>query len=137
MGDLHATWSTEGPISAMYPDIQVISIPYLFSSDLVAWDFFDNSQVWKDIIEGLRKEIGLRTLCTSHLGYRHFSNRLREIRTPDDMKGIKIRVMGSPVYTSNFALFYSNLIFKCDTSVCNLYKKSIKNLKVAEEHKVN
>ena len=31
-------------------------------------------------------------------GYRQISNRVRTIRGPDDMKGIKIRVVGSPMY---------------------------------------
>lgn len=99
MGDLEATWSTEGPIASIFPEIQVISIPFLFSSDLVAWEFFDNSKVWSNIVENLREKTGLRTLCTSHLGYRHFSNSVKEIRKPEDMKGMKIRVMESPVYT--------------------------------------
>lgn len=80
------------------PEFQVISIPYFFSSDEVAWWVFDNSSFWKDLMEKMRKEIGLRCLAMSQNGVRNFTNNVRPIRTPEDMKGYKFRVMQSPIY---------------------------------------
>lgn len=41
-------------------------------------------------------------------GYRGLSNNVHSVKTPDDMKGLKIRVMESPVYMSSFSLMGAN-----------------------------
>ncbi|WP_320128408.1 DctP family TRAP transporter solute-binding subunit [uncultured Sphaerochaeta sp.] len=87
-----------GTASSIMPELQVIFLPYVFKSDEVAWDFFDNSQMWQDMAKTFEEKSGLKMLSVGQNGTRHFTNNKRPIHTPADMKGLKFRVMQSPIY---------------------------------------
>ena len=87
-----------GAMAAYYPPFQVISLPYLFKSEDIAWWVFDHSDYWKGLSADLTKKTGLRLLGMGQNGVRHFSNNTRPIHSPADMKGIKFRVMQSPIF---------------------------------------
>jgi C4-dicarboxylate-binding protein DctP len=80
------------------PELQCIFLPYVFKGDEVAWDFFDNSTLWKQMSEEFEDISGLKMLSVGQNGTRHFTNNVRAIHTPEDMKGLKFRVMQSPIY---------------------------------------
>jgi TRAP-type C4-dicarboxylate transport system substrate-binding protein len=44
------------------------------------------------------RKAGAEPLAIGETGFRQISNRVRPVRTPGDMKGLKIRVVGSPMY---------------------------------------
>jgi C4-dicarboxylate-binding protein DctP len=85
-----------GSLSSFFPKMELLSIPYLFISDDIAGEFFDNSPLWARMMEDLEKEAGFKYLAIGQNGWRHFTNDTREIRGPKDMKGIRFRVMASP-----------------------------------------
>ena len=89
---------TTGTIASLYPAVQVIFLPYVFKSDEIAWWFFDQSPMWKDMTAEIEKKTGLKMLAVGQNGTRHFTNNKRPIHTPADMKGLKFRVMQSPIY---------------------------------------
>jgi C4-dicarboxylate-binding protein DctP len=89
---------TTGTIASLYPQVQVIFLPYVFKSDEIAWWFFDHSQMWKDMTAEIEKKTGLKMLGVGQNGTRHFTNSKRAIHSPADMKGLKFRVMQSPIY---------------------------------------
>jgi C4-dicarboxylate-binding protein DctP len=41
---------------------------------------------------------GIRTVVWAENGFRNMTNSKKEVKTPDDMKGLKMRTMESPVY---------------------------------------
>lgn len=84
-------------ISGFYKEAQVLDIPYLFSDAPVAWKVMDG---WfgKEMAEDCLRKTGMRVLAYGETGFRNFTNSARPIRSPADMKGLKIRVMESPVY---------------------------------------
>lgn len=86
-----------GALAGFYPKIQVFSIPYLFKSSAVAWKAFD-SAFFRDIAEDMRQSTGIRVMAWGENGFRDFTNNVRPIRTPEDLKGLKMRVMESPVF---------------------------------------
>jgi C4-dicarboxylate-binding protein DctP len=90
--------TTTGTISSLMPETQVIFLPYVFKSDEIAWDFFDTSDLWKEMTAELEEISGLKMISVGQNGTRHFTNNVRPIRTPADMKGLKFRVMQSPIY---------------------------------------
>ncbi|MDT4762247.1 DctP family TRAP transporter solute-binding subunit [Sphaerochaeta sp. PS] len=87
-----------GTASSIMPELQVIFLPYVFKSDEIAWDFFDNSDLWKEMTADFQKKSNLKMLSVGQNGTRHFTNNKRPIHTPADMKGLKFRVMQSPIY---------------------------------------
>ncbi|OGP93775.1 MAG: C4-dicarboxylate ABC transporter substrate-binding protein [Deltaproteobacteria bacterium RBG_16_48_10] len=84
-------------IAGYYKEAQVLDIPYLFSSAPVAWKVMDGG-FGKEMAEDCLKKTGMRVLAYGETGFRNFTNSVRPIKSPADMKGLKIRVMESPVY---------------------------------------
>jgi C4-dicarboxylate-binding protein DctP len=84
-------------LAGFYKNIQVLSVPYLFKSSAHAWAVFD-SPFFKDLSENMRKDTGIRTMSWGENGFRDFTNNVRPIRNPEDLKGLKMRVMESPVF---------------------------------------
>ena len=46
------------------------------------------------------EQTGMRNLAFAEVGFRNFTNNVRPIRTPADMKGMKIRVQETPLYVN-------------------------------------
>lgn len=88
---------SEGPIAGFFRDILVLSIPYLFDTAPLAWRVLDGP-FGRDLMDEMRKATGIRCLTITENGYRNFTNNLRPIRKPDDLKGLKIRTMENPAH---------------------------------------
>jgi tripartite ATP-independent transporter DctP family solute receptor len=88
-----------GPFSNFCKEVQVLDIPYLFPSNLVAWKVLDGP-FGKELAQECLKKSGLRVLEYGQVGFRNFTNSAHPIKTPADVKGLKVRVMESPVYMS-------------------------------------
>jgi len=89
--------SVSGAFDAFYPPAMVLGIPFLFTSAPAAWEMLDGP-FGKKLSDGLVKKTGLRNLCFAEVGFRNFTNSKRPIRTPADLKGLKIRVQETPLY---------------------------------------
>jgi len=80
--------------SLYYPPLEILDLPYLFSSRATARMALDNEQpVIRKLIEDCAKRTGVRILSLGPFGFRHMTNNIRAIRTPEDMKGLKMRTM--------------------------------------------
>lgn len=88
-----------GAIAGFYKPAQVLDIPYLFASGPVAWKVMD-SWFGKEMAADILKQTGMRVLAYGETGFRNFTNSNRPIKSPADMKGLKIRVMETPVYVN-------------------------------------
>lgn len=97
-GTLSMSWTAEAPIANFHAPIQVFGIPYLFSSQASAWNFFQTSPFVRSMAEDMRKATGLRLLGVAESGFRNITNNAREVKTPSDMRGLKMRTMESPVF---------------------------------------
>jgi tripartite ATP-independent transporter DctP family solute receptor len=97
MGTVQMGTLTSGPVPGFFPEVMVFDIPFLFSSAPAAWEFFQSDYAGK-FKEAFRKKTGVRILDITENGYRHFTNAVRPIKTPADMKGLKIRTMQNPAH---------------------------------------
>ena len=98
MGQIQGADTAEGPIAQVFRPVQVFSIPYLFDNEAQAWRVYDSPFVG-EMNEQLRQKTGLRILhWWESGGFKQWTNSKRSIKTPDDMKGLKLRVMPSPVF---------------------------------------
>ena len=86
-----------GAMSTVCKTADVLNIPYEFPSAPVAWDVLDGP-FGKELAEHCLQKTGLRTLAYGETGFRNFTNNVREIKTPADMKGLKFRVQPIPLY---------------------------------------
>ena len=86
-----------GLFASYYPDIAVFDIPFAFRDLLVAFEVAKGEfgiNMKKNIVE----ETGIRILSFLPTSYRNFGNNIRLIKEPNDLKGMKIRVMQGDIY---------------------------------------
>ncbi len=98
MGTIEMAVVHDGPISAVYKPFMVYAIPYLFDDQTMAWTVVDGP-FGKEMAEDMTKKTGIRLFALADNGIRHFTNSKRPIKSPDDMKGLKMRVMTGPIWT--------------------------------------
>ncbi|MBL6930876.1 MAG: DctP family TRAP transporter solute-binding subunit [Rhodospirillales bacterium] len=97
LGTIQMAVVHDGPISAVYKPFAALAVPYLFDDQVMAWNIADGS-FGKAMFEDMRKKTGIRVFGLADNGVRNFTNSKRAIVTPDDMKGLKMRVMTAPVW---------------------------------------
>ena len=103
LGTIQMTVVTmDGAVPAWVPDTQIMSIPYLFTTKEKAYTALDG--LIFDYLSPKFEENGFKYLGAGELGFRHFTNNLREINNVNDMKGLSIRVQEAPIW---FALLKS------------------------------
>ena len=71
------------------------------------YDFFD-SEVGDQIADVIAEQTGVRIVGYFENGIRQLTNSKRPVTSPDDMKGLKIRVMESPLYIEMFTEMGAN-----------------------------
>lgn len=95
IGSLGMTKVSAAVMSSFAPDFQVLSFPYIFR-DKEHFFKVQDSEIGKDLLLQSEK-YWLRGLCYYDAGSRSFYTSKKAIRTPEDLKGQKIRVMQSPI----------------------------------------
>jgi tripartite ATP-independent transporter DctP family solute receptor len=92
-GAIQMSDASDGNYAAVYPDIQVLNIPYLFATEQNAWKVLDGPFGQK-LAEDLRTKTGIRVLgWWESGGFKHFSSN-KALRSPSDFAGLKIRALG-------------------------------------------
>lgn len=93
IGSVAVTKVSAATLSNFVPEYHVLGIPYLFKSKQHQFDVLEGD-VGKSILQKGEK-FWLRGLCYYDAGSRSFYTSNKAIRTPDDLKGLKIRVMNN------------------------------------------
>ena len=88
---------SEGTQHSFFKPGLALSLPFLFSSDAVAWEVMDGPFGQK-YDQAFLKQTGVRILGHSSSGFRNLFNSVRVVRSPADLKGMKIRTMENPVH---------------------------------------
>ncbi len=92
LGSIQMTNISEGTVGIFFPEILATAIPYAFRTYTEAWKVLD-SPYMMNLMEEMRKKTGVRCLDVNQNGFRNFSNNARTIKTPEDLKGLKVRTM--------------------------------------------
>ena len=91
-----ASVAAAGPLPSFVPEMAVLGVPYVLQSRKQAYAVLDGA-----FGEDLNKRISgkkLINLCFWEVGFRHFTSNIKPIKTPEDIKGLKIRVQESKVW---------------------------------------
>lgn len=86
--------------------LNLFSLPFL-AQDHAGLDAMTQGKVGQQVMQIVEKA-GVVPLAWGENGFREVSNSKREIRTPADMKGLKFRVVGSPIFNDTFSAFGAN-----------------------------
>ncbi len=92
--------------SPQVKQLNLFSLPFLMP-DYAAVDALTQGAVGKEIFATLEKA-GVVPLAWGENGYREITNSKRPIKTPEDLKGLKIRVVGSPLFVDTFTALGAN-----------------------------
>ena len=92
--------------SPQVKQLNLFSLPFLMP-DYAAMDVLTQGEVGKEIFKVIDKA-GVMPLAWGENGYREISNSKRAIKLPEDLKGLKIRVVGSPLFLDTFTALGAN-----------------------------
>ena len=92
--------------SPQVKELNLFSLPFLMP-DHKAMDALTQGPVGKQLFDLLATK-DVVPLAWGENGFREVSNSKRAIRKPEDLKGLKIRVVGSPLYLDTFTALGAN-----------------------------
>ncbi|MEX0758680.1 MAG: DctP family TRAP transporter solute-binding subunit [Tistlia sp.] len=87
-------------------ELNLFALPFLMP-DYEAIDALTQGPVGEQLFEIL-KDKGVQPLAWAENGFREVSNSKHPIRTPADLDGLKIRVVGSPLFNDTFSALGAN-----------------------------
>lgn len=91
IGSIAITKVSAAVMANFSPDYEVLGVPYLFRDKKHLFDVLEGD-VGKDMLEG-SSDFLLRGLCFYDAGSRNFYTKTKAVRSPEDLKGLKLRVM--------------------------------------------
>ena len=86
--------------SPVMPEMNIFSLPF-FINNFENLDKMEHGQTGKAIFDVMDKK-GLVGLAWAENGFRQVTNSKRAIRRPEDLKGLRLRVVGSPIFIDTF-----------------------------------
>ncbi|HNH17280.1 DctP family TRAP transporter solute-binding subunit [Zoogloea sp.] len=92
--------------SPQVKELNLFSLPFLMP-DYKAMDALTHGEVGKALFEVLEKR-DVIPLAWGENGFRELSNSKRPVASPADLKGLKLRVVGSPLYNETFTALGAN-----------------------------
>ncbi len=92
--------------SPQVKELNLFSLPFLMP-DYKALDALTQGEVGRDLFAALEQR-EVVPLAWGENGFREMSNSKRPIASPADMKGMKFRVVGSPLYNETFTALGAN-----------------------------
>jgi len=96
LGSLEMTLTSTGPMGGFVPQVKLFNLPFLFKDRESCYRVLDG-EIGTQISDRFVK-IGIRSLGWFENGFRNITNSKRAVNSPDDMKGVKIRVMEDDVF---------------------------------------
>jgi len=95
-----------GTIASFEPSMGVLDLPYIFRDQEHAYKVLDG-EIGDELAKNLTKN-NMRLLAYWENGFRHVTNSQKPINTPDDLKGIKLRVPENSIYQTTFNTWGAN-----------------------------
>ncbi len=94
-------------VASFYPPLDIFYLPFLFRDSEHAYAVSDGP-VGQALYDGLQKQTGIHTLAMYESGFRTITTRDKKIEMPDDMKGVKFRVVNNPLNVATFKALGAN-----------------------------
>lgn len=92
--------------SAFAPQLNLLDLPFLFSSSAHAYAVMDG-EVGETLMSSLNKS-NLQGLAFWEIGFRNLTNNKRAVKSPADMKGLKLRTTPNPAHLQAFKILGAN-----------------------------
>ncbi|MGB3225068.1 MAG: DctP family TRAP transporter solute-binding subunit [Desulforhopalus sp.] len=100
-GTLQIASITTAVLQNFVPEAAILDMPFIFPNRATAYATLDDPEFQEKFFSYFPKK-GFIAIGWTENEIRDFSNNKRPVRTPEDIKGLKVRVMNSPVYLDTF-----------------------------------
>ena len=95
LGTVQIAVGATGVLAGFAPEVQLLDLPFLYKNTAHVYKVADT--IGWDLVKGLPSK-GIRVVAFYDGGPRNLFNRLRAVTAPDDLKGMKIRSLESPIH---------------------------------------
>jgi TRAP-type C4-dicarboxylate transport system substrate-binding protein len=102
-GEMTLGYQSSSYLTDRVPELGFVDLPFLFADNAQARGAMDGA-LGAYLARKVEERIPYRILGWFENGFRHISNRLRPVRTPADLKDMRIRVLPSEVHRRTFEL---------------------------------
>ncbi|MCT4619152.1 MAG: TRAP transporter substrate-binding protein [Marinisporobacter sp.] len=100
MGTLEATLSSTGPLANFSKKFMLFDLPFIIQDRATAFEALDG-KLGVDMLGSL-EEKGIKGFGFWENGFRMLTNSKQPVNSPEDVKGLKIRLMENPVHMETF-----------------------------------
>jgi len=100
LGTIQMAIPASSVLSGFDKRIQVLDLPYLFTTRQAAFSAVDG--ILGEKLNSYMAAKGILILGYQENGFRHVTNNRNPIKTPEDLKGMKIRTMENPMHIAFF-----------------------------------
>lgn len=100
LGTQELTFSSTGPIPNFVPETKILDVPFLFRDKAHARAVLDGP-IGQEMLKKFDAK-GFKALAWGENGVRHMTNSKREVKAPEDLKGLKMRTMENPVHIAAY-----------------------------------
>jgi tripartite ATP-independent transporter DctP family solute receptor len=107
-GSLLMTWTGAAYMSRIVPELEAVSLPFLFPGREAAFKVLDGN-VGK-LLDQKMADKNFLVLGWMELGSRNITNSKRPIKTLDDLKGLKIRLQPNETHLATFRALGANAV---------------------------
>ncbi|WP_078412509.1 TRAP transporter substrate-binding protein [Priestia abyssalis] len=96
IGSIQGTTMSTGPIASFAERFTALDLPYLFKNEEIAYEVLDGD-IGKELLKDLDSQevVGLNYWEN---GFRHLTNNKKEVKTLEDMKGLKVRTLENELH---------------------------------------
>jgi TRAP-type transport system periplasmic protein len=100
LGTQELTFSSTGPVPNFVPETKILDVPFLFRDKAHARAVLDGP-IGQDMLKKFDAK-GFKALAWAENGFRHMTNSKRDVKQPEDLKGLKMRTMENPVHIAAY-----------------------------------
>jgi len=106
MGTLEMVATSASPLTGLVPEFNVFDLPFIVTSFKAADAVYDGPVGKK--IGALLEPKGIKLLAYYENGFRQLTNSAREVKSPEDLRGMKVRTMQNPIHLSAWRALGAN-----------------------------
>ena len=107
-GVIEVYMTTLGGFGNLFPEIQVLDLPYMFDDDRVVETVFAGPFL-NELRTAIVGRTGLRLMTVTNTGgWRNIANTKKEVKSPKDLNGLKLRTINSEVQIELVKLLGAN-----------------------------
>ncbi len=102
-GMLNLCYFSTSYIADRVPELEIVDLPFTFEDSVHAYGALDGA-LGAHLSERIEAQTGYKNLGFWDNGFRHLSNSVRDVRTPEDCRGLRVRLQPNETHVRTFEL---------------------------------